>query len=343
MLELAGKVENRLASAPGIIQNENDWGNKVINIEIDISQQKARDLGITSRDISEIMEAFYSGYHVSEFREGTYSIPMVIRANEEFRNSLEDLKSLSLPMNGTLMSLDSVATFVPKIELSQLRRENQRRTIKVSAKSSTLTAHQLLTFIQPTLDNLDLPNGYELNIGGEIADSADVNKKLGAGLPVALLVMLAAIMFQFNSVRRTALVFLTIPLIIVGIPLGLMIMGHPLSFFGTLGMISLAGIIINNGIVLIDQIDIESRTYALREAIILAAKKRVTPILLTTLTTVVGLIPMALNGGALFEPMASLMIGGLLFGSVLTLFFVPSLFYIFFGKSTLPKRSLGSD
>lgn len=332
LLDLAKIVEDKLATAPGIIQNENDWGNKVINIEIDISQQKVRDLGVTSRDISEIMEAFYSGYHVSDFREGNYSIPMVIRANEEFRNSLEDLKSLSIPVNGALISLDQIATFVPNVELSQLRRENQRRTIKVSAKSSKLTSHELLAFIQPTLDSLNLPNTYELEIGGEIADSADVNGKLGAGLPIALLVMLAALMFQFNSVRRTTLVCLTIPLIIIGVPFGLMLMGQPLSFFGTLGMISLAGIIINNGIVLIDQIDIERESLPLAEAITIASKKRVTPILLTTLTTVVGLVPMALSGGALFEPMATLMIGGLLFGSILTLVFVPSMFYLFFNK-----------
>lgn len=331
LLASAKQVEDAFASAPGIIQNENDWGNKVVNIEVDISQDKARDFGITSQDVSQIMEAIYSGYHVSDFREGTYSIPMVVRAGGEFRTNLEDLKSLSVPVDGKLISLDHVAAFVPKIGLSQLRRENQRRTIKVSAKSATLTAGQLLEHIQPTLEQLALPYGYEVEIAGEIADSADVNQKLAEGLPIALLVMLAAIMFQFNSVRRVTLVFLTVPLIIIGIPFGLLAMGHPLSFFGTLGMISLAGIIINNGIVLIDQIDIERQSLSLSEAISVAAKKRVTPILLTTLTTVVGLIPMALSGGSLFEPMASLMIGGLLFGSVLTLVFVPATFFLFFG------------
>jgi multidrug efflux pump subunit AcrB len=332
LLSSAKKLEAAFALAPNIIQNENNWGNKIINIEVDISQDKARDFGITSRNISEIMDAFYSGYHVSDFREGTYSIPIVVRANEEFRNSLEDLKSMAIPLDGSLKSLEHVASFVPKVGVSQIRRENQRRTIKISAKSSSLTAQNLLLHIQPMLDELDLPDGYQVVIGGEIADSAEVNQKLAAGLPLALFVMIAALTFQFNSFRRVSLILSTIPLVIVGVPVGLIMMGQPLSFFGTLGLISLAGIIINNAIILIDQVDIEKESLELKEAIVSASMKRVTPILLTTLTTVVGLIPMALAGGALFEPMASVMIGGLMVGSLLTLLFVPCAFYTLFGN-----------
>lgn len=332
LLALAQRVESGFASAPSIIQNENDWGNKVLKVIVDIAQDKARDIGVTSKDISEIMDSFYSGSHVSDFREGIYSIPMVLRAEKDFRDSLEDLENLSVPVNDQLISLDQVATFIPHYEFSQIRRENQQRKITVSAKSNALTAAELLKYIQPTLDGLDLPNGYSVEIAGEIAESDDVNGKLGAGLPVALLVMLAAIMYQFNSVRRVTLIFMTVPFIVVGVPLALLLSGQPLSFFGTLGIISLAGIIINNAIVLIDQIDIERQQASLENAIVVAAKKRVTPILLTTLTTVVGLTPLALNGGVLFEPMAILMIGGLAVASIITLIFVPAMFYLFFSE-----------
>ena len=331
LLALADQVEEKFAEAPNMIQNEDDWGNKVLKIIVDIAQNKARDIGVTSENVSQIMDSFYSGSQVSEFREGTYSIPIMLRAEKDFRDSLEDLENLSIPANGRLISLDQVATFIPKYELSQLRRENQQRTIKISAKSGTLPAAELLEFIQPTLDELDLSGGYSIEIAGETADSADINQKLGSGLPYAFLVMLTAIMFQFNSFRRVTLVFMTIPFIIVGAPVGLLLLNEPMSFFGTLGIISLAGIIINNAIVLIDQIDIEWKTHGLKEAIVIAAKKRVTPITLTTLTTVVGLTPMAINGGALFEPMATLMIGGLAFGSLISLFFVPTAFYLLFG------------
>ena len=186
--------------------------------------------------------------------------------------------------------------------------------------------------MQPRIDEVaqSLGSQYSVEIGGELVDSADANGKLVGGLPYTLIVMLAALTFQFNSVRRVGLTLMTIPLVLAGAGVGLFIGGMPMSFFGILGMISLAGIIINNAIVLIDQIDIERVAYAVDDAIINAAKKRLTPILLTTFTTVFGLLPMAIAGGALFEPMATLMIGGLAAATPLTLLLVPSAYRLLF-------------
>ena len=331
LLFLADEVEQAFDSVPGISQNENDWGNKTLKIVIDVDQSKARELGVSSREISDLMDTFYSGTAYSTFREGDQSIPIVVRAEKGFRSSLEDLASLAVPTDGPLVSLDQVATFDPKLEFSQLRRENQVRLIKVSGKSDVIAANQVLAQIRPVLDSLDLTGGYTLTIGGETENSSEVNATLAAGMPLALMVMLAALMFQFNSVRRVLLTFMTVPLIVIGAPFALLLTNQPLSFFAILGMISLAGIIINNAIVLIDQIDIERKSLELREAVIVASKKRMTPIMLTSLTTIFGLMPMAINGGALFEPMATLMIGGLLVASLVTLFFVPGTYYLLFG------------
>lgn len=333
LLDAANLVELGFADIPGIIQNENDWGNKSLKMIINIAQDKARELGVTSEDISNIMNTFFSGTTYSTYREGTESIPIVVRAGEGFRDSLEDLANLSVSAGGRLISLDQIATFQPRLEYSQLRRENQVRTIKIFGKSDTLAANQVVDLLQPTLDGLKLGTEYKLNIGGETENSSKVNKLLLGGMPAALGIMLVALMFQFNSIRRVLLTFMTIPLIIIGAPIALLLTGEPLSFFAILGMISLAGIIINNAIVLIDQIDIERETLDLKEAVVQASSKRVTPILLTSLTTILGLMPMAINGGALFEPMATLMIGGLAFSSLLTLFFVPGGYYLFFGGS----------
>ncbi len=330
LLARAKQVENAFAKAPGIIQNENDWGNKVIKIIINVAQDKARELGVTSKSISNAMAAFFSGASVSTYREGTSSIPIVVRAAQSFRDSLEDLENLSIIADGHLVSLDRVAKFEPKLEFYQLRRLNQRRMIKISAKSETLSGEELLARIKPELDALELGPGYTLEIGGETQKSAETNAKLSAGMPIALMVMLVALIFQFNSARRVLLTFMTIPLIIIGAPIALHLTGQPLSFFAILGMISLAGIIINNAIVLIDQIDIERRSLPLKDAVIAASQKRMTPILLTSLTTVFGLMPMAIAGGALWEPMAALMIGGLSVSSVITLFFVPGAYYLLF-------------
>lgn len=343
LLDMAGKVEAAFAEVPGIVQNENDWGNKSLKMIINIAQDKARELGVTSEDISNIMNTFFSGTTYSTYREGTESIPIVVRAGEGFRDSLEDLANLSVSAGGRLISLDQIATFQPKLEYSQLRRENQVRTIKIFGKSDLLAADEVVALIQPTLDALKLGEEHKLNIGGETENSSKVNKLLLGGMPAGLGIMLIALMFQFNSARRVLLTFMTIPLIVIGAPIALLLTNEPLSFFAILGMISLAGIIINNAIVLIDQIDIERANLPLREAVVAASTKRVTPILLTSLTTILGLMPMAINGGALFEPMATLMIGGLAFSSLLTLFFVPGGYFLFFGGLSKSKASQPDD
>jgi multidrug efflux pump subunit AcrB len=229
-----------------------------------------------------------------------------------------------------LIPLAQVARLRPEFDFARIRRKNQERTITVTARSASLTAGQLLESIRPGLQALDLAGGYHYTIGGEIEKSAETNQKLAAGFPVALGIMVLAIILQFNSFRRTLLTFITIPLIVIGIPFGLLLTGQPLSFFGTLGIISLSGIIINNAIVLIDQIDIERRELDLRDAIVVASEKRLRPILLTSATTVLGLAPMAIAGGALWQPMAVLMMSGLAIASLLTLFFVPAGYFLLF-------------
>ena len=328
LLMLAGQFENIFADVPGIVQNENDWGNKTLKIVINVAQDKTRELGVTSEDISNVMDIYFSGTFYSTYREGTESIPIVVRAAEGFRDSIEDLANLSVPAGGRLISLDRIATFQPRLEYSRLRRENQVRQIRISAKSDALAANEVIALVTPKLAAIGLNEDEKLSIGGETENRAEVNALLLGGMPAALTFMLAALVFQFNSFRRVLLTFMTIPLIVIGAPVALMLTGRPLSFFAILGMISRAGIIINNAIVLID---IERRSKGLKDAVVAAARKRVTPIMLTSLTTIFGLLPMAVAGGALFEPMATLMIGGLAVASVLTLFFVPGGYYILFG------------
>jgi len=338
LLMLAGQFENIFADVPGIVQNENDWGNKTLKIVINVAQDKTRELGVTSEDISNVMDIYFSGTFYSTYREGTESIPIVVRAAEGFRDSIEDLANLSVPAGGRLISLDRIATFQPRLEYSRLRRENQVRQIRISAKSDALAANEVIALVTPKLTAIGLNEDEKLSIGGETENRAEVNALLLGGMPAALTFMLAALVFQFNSFRRVLLTFMTIPLIVIGAPVALMLTGRPLSFFAILGMISLAGIIINNAIVLIDQIDIERRSKGLKDAVVAAARKRVTPIMLTSLTTIFGLLPMAIAGGALFEPMATLMIGGLAVAAVLTLFSVPGGYYILFGGLPAGRR-----
>jgi multidrug efflux pump subunit AcrB len=330
LLALGAQVRSLFQAAPGIRDNDDDWGNKVLKVVIDINQDRVRQLGITSEEITQMLKTYFSGSAVSIYREGDNNIPITLRAGAATYQSLEGLTSATFAKNGTLIPLAQIATLRTGYDFSRIRRKNQERTITVSGRSAFLTAGDLLNFIQPGLQALDLSGGYHIDIGGEIQKSAETNSKLAAGIPAALAVMVIAIILQFNSFRRTLLTFMTIPLILVGIPFGLLAAGQPLSFFGTLGIISLAGIIINNAIVLIDQIDIERSRLATREAIVTASQKRLRPILLTSATTVLGLAPMAIAGGALWQPMAVLMMSGLAMASLLTLLFVPAGYFLLF-------------
>ncbi len=326
LMAAAAKVEAAFAEFPALIKNESDWGNKVLKVVVDVAQDKAREFGVTSENISEVMDAYFSGTTYSTFREDDEQIPIVLRATRDGRDSVEDLANLSIAAGGEVISVDQVAAFQPKLEYSEIRRENQIRQVIVSGKSVALSAQEVLARLQPTLDALALGSEYRIHIGGELEDSADVMGQIGGNLPLALGVMLAALVFQFNSIRRSLVTFLTIPLIVIGAPYTMIGMGHPMSFFAMLGLMSLMGIIINNAIVMINQIDIERETLPLDDAIVAASAQRARPVLLTSLTTICGLTPMALAGGALFEPMAAIMIGGLLVASPITLIFVPSVY-----------------
>lgn len=328
LLAAAENVEARFAELPALVMNESDWGNKVVKIVLDVAQDRAREFGVTSEEISQVMDTYFSGTAYSTFREGDEQIPITLRAVEASRNSLEDLGNLSVAANGQLISIDQVANFQPELEYSELRRENQVRQIVISGKSAAQSAAETLAAIQPALDDLELGTGYTVSIAGELADTVEVQGKLGGNLPYALGVMLAALMFQFNSVRRSLATFMTIPLIVIGAPYALLLTGQPFSFFALLGLMALMGIIINNAIVLINQIDIDRGRMDLADAIVHASQQRFRPILLTSLTTICGLLPMAISGGALFEPMATVMIGGLTVASPLTLIFVPALVYL---------------
>ncbi len=337
LLRLANQAQDAFRGAENLNQLEDNWGSKVLKVIIDIDQDKARRIGLTSQAMSQLLNAYFDGYQISDYREDDQSIPIVLRAELKNRDSLEDLGNIALTGNGQVLPLEQVAVFQPELEFATMRRKNQVRTITISAKSDSMTAGELLSFVRPKLEDLDLSGGYAMEIGGEIADNADINGKLGAGIPIALILMLLAIVFQFNSLRRTAIIFMSIPLVVIGVPIGLLVMGEPMSFFGMLGLISLAGIIINNSIVLIDQMDIEAKTKKLDDAIRDAAQKRLRPILLTSLTTIVGLMPLYFSGGALWAPLAVVMMFGLGVASLFTLVFVPAAYRLMFRKEAIAE------
>ncbi|QBK32014.1 efflux RND transporter permease subunit [Roseitalea porphyridii] len=332
LLDAALQVRAAFGEVPGLIQNREDWGGRQLTGTIQIAQDRIREYGLTSRDVAEALEGFFDGRQFSTLRQGDDLIPIVLRGAGEDRTDFEAIANAAIEADGKILSLDQFAEIAPRPEIATMRRVDQQRTITVSAIPETMSAYDLLEIVQPELDRIaeELGPAYTINIGGEIEAAEDVRVLLGGGLPVAGIVMVLALMIQFNSFRRVGITLAAVPLVIAGVGPTLNATGQPLSFFGILGLLALTGIIANNVIVLIDQIDLEREENPLNEAIVEAAKKRLRPILLTSLTTVIGLMPMAIAGGALWEPMATLMIGGLGLAALLALFWVPALYRVAF-------------
>ena len=329
----ARDVEAMLRAIPGTVNIENSWENQVLKVRVDVDQSRARRAGVTSNDIASSLASFVSGTTVTDYREGDLVIPVVVRGVDEERTQLASLQSLAVhsASTGASVPLPQIATIKPEWQFGRIKREDQERTVTVRAKHLDLTAVELAGRLEPQLAALDLKPGHRWRFAGEIENSAEAQASLFATMPYCLAGIVVLLIWQFNSIRRPLVILLTIPFSFIGATLGLIVMGASFGFMAILGMFSLAGIIINNGIVLIDRIE-EERAAGLDvdAAIIAACQARLRPIVMTTVTTVLGLVPLILFGGALWYGMANVIAFGLAVGTVLTLGAVPVLYSLFF-------------
>ncbi|OUR71874.1 hypothetical protein A9Q78_08660 [Methylophaga sp. 41_12_T18] len=334
MYQVSDEVITALTAIPEMNIIKQDWENKTLKLNLEVKQSQAKKAGISSEKISNSLNSYFSGSVISEFREGDKIIPIVIKGEMAEGNSLTDLLNLNIYS-------DSYDTWVPLTELieikgdwqaGRIKRRDQRRTMTVIAKHEYQSASYVLQQIQPVIDKLNESDQYSLEIAGEIESQGEANEKLFANFPYAFALIVLLLIWQFNSFRKTAVILLTIPLVVVGATLGLIVMDAMFGFMVILGFFSLAGIIINNGIVLIDQImQEEEKTNDRYQALLEACRSRLRPILITTLTTVLGLVPLILSQDPLFYGMASAMAFGLAVGSMMTLGFVPALYALFYG------------
>ena len=331
LYKIGYEVEKAFRDLPGTVAVMNDWQNPVGYISVDIDQLRARRAGVTSESIARSLNAYYDGYAITDYRDGDKIIPITLRGSEG-RNNLSEMVTLPiLSKDGTPVPLVQVANFSRIIEPDNLIRVDQERTLTISGKHVTLQAKQLHAKLKPAIEKINLPEAYRIELGGEVEGSEEANGALFSKMPLALVGIVLLLIWQFNSIRRPTIILLTIPLTLIGAAAGLLITGAFFSFTAMLGLFSLAGIIINNGIVLIDRIDSErAKGLSVHDATVNACIARMRPILMTTLTTVLGLIPLMLFGGALWYPMSIVIMFGLGISSILTLGFVPVLYVAFF-------------
>lgn len=333
LLSAADQLRAGFRTIPGTVGIKDDWGNLVKKFVVEVDQARARRAGVTSEEIAAALNSFLSGAQVTSYREGDQSIPVILRGDEDERFNLDRVRTLNVysSARGTTVPLLQVATFRPVFQFGQIQRRNLERTITVSAKNTRLYAAELADAMKPTLASIDLPRGYRVEIGGEIEKSAESQAALSANMPVALAGILLLLVLQFRSIRKPLIIVITVPLAMIGAIVGLLAMGATFGFMETLGFLSLAGIIINNAIVLLDRIEIElAAGRPPDDAVIQAGVMRLRPILMTTLTTILGLLPLILFGGDLWYGIASAIAWGLGIGTIMTLGVVPALYAIFY-------------
>ncbi|WP_425403894.1 efflux RND transporter permease subunit [Hwanghaeella sp.] len=331
----AQRIEDYLATLPGTIDIRNNWENRIMKVLVQVDQQRARRAGVTSEDIAVSMQGYFDGTEVTELREGDDIIPIVFRGESKERFNLDRMRTLNVysQSRGVTVPLIQVADFVPDNQYARIMREDLFRTVSVQARSTVMTAEDLVQVIDAEIVEMrkTLPPNHRIEYDGVVKDSADAQTALSANVPVVLGVIVVLLVAQFGSYRRPLIIALTIPLSAIGAVAGLLLMQAPFGFMVTLGIYSLAGIIINNAIVLIDRIDIERAAgKSNTDAIIDACMMRARPIAMTTITTILGLLPLIVTVDPLFYGMASVIAFGLGIGTLLTLGVVPVLFALMF-------------
>ena len=330
----AEALTDALWATEGIDYVQNDWENKIVRVDVLVDQVRARRAGVTSREVAISLNAFLDGASLTDYREGDLAIPVVLQAVDEERQALGDLWNINVhsAARGVNVPLTQIADFKGAWQFSRIARKDQERTITISARHQVMKAPQLVALMTPTLEGLGLKPGHRWEIGGEIEDANETNEKLFASLPQCLLMIVLLLVWQFNSFRRPAIIVLTIPMAFAAALFGVFVLRAPFDFFAILGLLSLAGVIINNGIVLIDRID-SGRAEGLEPyaAVVAAAVSRLRPILMSAITTVLGVAPLIVVRDPLFYSMAVIIATGLALGTILTLVAVPVLYSLFFG------------
>ena len=335
---IVDQVRRRLEEVAGPRNLSDDWGARSKKLLVRINPARAQRAGVTNQDIAVSLQTVLSGITTTEYREDDKVIPVTLRSVGADRLDIQKLDSLNVfsQATGQSVPLKQVADLEVAWQPGNIRRRDRLRTVTVSADLDPgFTAISVNKELVPLLeqDRSGWPLGYSYEIGGEDEASEEANASIGAKLPIAALIIVMLLVGQFNSIRRPLIILITIPLGVIGVIIGLLVMRSYFGFMTLLGIISLAGIVINNAIVLLDRIELEINENGLtaQQAIIESAQRRLRPILLTTVTTLAGLVPLYLGGGIMYQPMAVAIMFGLVFATVLTLGVVPILYSLFFG------------
>ena len=340
LYSIADQVTGFLYSIPLVSDTRSSWGLQTKKLLVDVDQELARRSGVTSEDVAYSLQAGLTGIELTQYREGDELIPVTLRTIAADRQDFSKLDGLTVysQVTGNNVPLKQVANVSLTFEPGIIERRDRDRTLSLNVQLlPEATAAEVVEVLVPWLEKAakSWPAGHDFEIGGETEESGDANASIAAELPTAGMLILLLLVWQFNSLRKPAIILATIPLGLIGVTFGLLVANSSFGFFTILGLIALSGIIINNAIVLLDRIAIEIRDFgrSRADAVMVACQQRLRPILLTTATTVLGMTPLLWGDTAMFKPMAITIIFGLAFATALTLLVVPVLYSKFFRVS----------
>jgi multidrug efflux pump len=330
---IAREVAAKVRENPHVSNVHLNWEEPSKVVYLNIDQERARALGVSSADLSQFLQSSLTGSSVSLFREDNELIEILLRGTVRERQALELLPSLAVPTSsGQSVALSQIATLEYGFEEGVIWHRDRLPTVTIlgdiygSEQPASLTK-QILPTLEPI--RAELPSGYLLEVGGTVEDSTRGQKSVNAGIPLFILVVLTLLMLQLKSMSRAAMVFLTAPLGLIGVTLFLLVFQQPFGFVAMLGTIALSGMIMRNSVILVDQIEQDIAAGLDRwHAIIEATVRRFRPIVLTALAAVLAMIPMSRS--VFFGPMAVAIMGGLIVATALTLLFLPALYAAWF-------------
>ncbi|MBC2856301.1 efflux RND transporter permease subunit [Cetobacterium sp. 2A] len=338
---VAEEVKEKIKSMEGTRAISDNWGNDVPRIYIEIDQVKAKNAGFTSKDIGESLQFALQGYPATLFRDfkappKSTAIPILLKGTNSYKDNITGLEGLEIinPANGQSVPLKQIANI--KVEYSQgfIFTRHLSYTIEVDAAVDPgYTAANLNKLIQPWIDEKlkEWGPSVKYELAGIEQTSSENKEALFAQVPTALLIMIILVIGQFNSIRKGFAIILAIPLSILGIAIGLIVTKTQLGFMAIVGIVALAGVVLNHAIILVDKMTVEKENGRNdQDSVVFGCQERLRPIFLTVATTLVGLLPLYLFGGPLFQPLAVVLIFGLMMDTVLALGIVPVFYAIFF-------------
>lgn len=328
----AKKIFSQDYNAVGI---RDDWRERSKLIRPQLNETAARRLGISKRGLDLALLRSFDGANVGLYRQGTLLIPIIARLPDEERLSIDSIRDVQIWSETfkRYVQIDEVVSeFRTKWEDPLIQRKDRKRTLSVLADPNVFgseTANDLFNRVRPKIEAIELPDGYELEWGGEYESSTDAQEALFASLPLGFLMMFLITVVLFNAIRTPLVIWATVPMAIIGVTIGLLVMNKPFGFMALLGLLSLSGMLLKNGIVLVDQINTElkegTEPY---QAVLMSGVSRVRPVSMAAITTILGMVPLLAD--AFFESMAVTIMFGLGFATILTLVVVPVLYTMFY-------------